>query len=119
MGPEVLSLNPVSLMFGENGRSTHLGAATAADIDSAPDGLTVKVTAVPSHGTVLKEDGVTTHVASYHTNGDYSADPNYFATAKTNGPLTAPARQRWQRGLRIRQHQPFPDQQFQFDKLRS
>jgi hypothetical protein len=95
------------------------GPATAADIDSAPDGLTVKVTAVPSHGTVLKEDGVTTHVASYHTNGDYSADPNYFATAKTNGPLTAPARQRWQRGLRIRQHQPFPDQQFQFDKLRS
>jgi hypothetical protein len=24
-----------------------------------------------------------------HTNGDYSADPNYFATAQTSGPLTA------------------------------
>ncbi|MEA2869693.1 MAG: hypothetical protein QOE39_4408, partial [Bradyrhizobium sp.] len=33
----------------------------------------------------------TTYVASYHTNGDYSADPNLFATAQTNGPLTAPA----------------------------
>ena len=26
---------------------------------------------------------------SYHTNGDYSADPNYFATSHTNGELTA------------------------------
>jgi hypothetical protein len=33
----------------------------------------------------------TTYVASYHTNGDYSADPNLFATAQTNGPLTAPS----------------------------
>ena len=33
----------------------------------------------------------TTYVASYHTNGDYSVDPNLFATALTNGPLTAPA----------------------------
>jgi hypothetical protein len=33
----------------------------------------------------------TTYVASYHTNGDYSADPNLFATAQTSGPLTAPA----------------------------
>ena len=33
----------------------------------------------------------TTYVASYHTNGDYSADPNLFATAVTNGPLTAPS----------------------------
>jgi Domain of unknown function (DUF4082)/Bacterial Ig domain/Cadherin-like domain len=32
----------------------------------------------------------TTYVASYHTNGGYSADPNLFATAQTNGPLTAP-----------------------------
>ena len=42
MGLEVLNLNPVSLMFGENGRATHLGAATAADIDSAPDGLRLR-----------------------------------------------------------------------------
>jgi Domain of unknown function (DUF4082)/Cadherin-like domain len=33
----------------------------------------------------------TTYVASYHTNGNYSADPNLFATAQTNGPLTAPS----------------------------
>jgi len=33
----------------------------------------------------------TTYVASYHTNGDYAADPNLFASAQTNGLLTAPA----------------------------
>jgi hypothetical protein len=34
----------------------------------------------------------TTYVASYHTkSGDYSADPNLFASALTNGPLTAPS----------------------------
>jgi hypothetical protein len=33
----------------------------------------------------------TTYIASYHTNGDYAADPNFFATAQTNGALTAPA----------------------------
>ena len=33
----------------------------------------------------------TAYVASYHTNGDYSADPNLFATAQTSGLLTAPA----------------------------
>jgi hypothetical protein len=32
-----------------------------------------------------------TYIASYHTNGYYSADPNYFANALTSGPLTAPA----------------------------
>jgi Domain of unknown function (DUF4082)/Cadherin-like domain len=32
-----------------------------------------------------------TYVVSYHTNGFYSADGNYFANALTNGPLTAPA----------------------------
>jgi hypothetical protein len=34
----------------------------------------------------------TIYVVSYHTNGEYSADDDYFDTAaKTNGPLTAPA----------------------------
>ena len=33
----------------------------------------------------------TTYVISYHTNGFYSADGNYFANALTNGPLTAPS----------------------------
>ncbi len=33
----------------------------------------------------------TTYVASYHTNGNYSADPNFFATSHTNGVLTAPS----------------------------
>ncbi|MCI4677062.1 DUF4082 domain-containing protein [Rhodoblastus acidophilus] len=34
----------------------------------------------------------TTYVASYHTNtGEYSADPNLFATSLANGPLTAPS----------------------------
>jgi hypothetical protein len=33
----------------------------------------------------------TTYIASYHTSGHYSANGNYFATAHTNGPLTAPS----------------------------
>src|ERR1035437_947480 len=33
----------------------------------------------------------TTYVASYHTNGDYSADPNYFATSHASGDLIAPS----------------------------
>ena len=34
----------------------------------------------------------TTYVASYHTNvGRYSTTANYFNTAVTSGPLTAPA----------------------------
>ncbi|EIG57075.1 DUF4082 domain-containing protein [Bradyrhizobium sp. WSM1253] len=33
----------------------------------------------------------TTYIASYHTAGNYSADPNFFANSFTNGPLTAPA----------------------------
>ncbi|MBV8281454.1 MAG: DUF4082 domain-containing protein, partial [Candidatus Eremiobacteraeota bacterium] len=33
----------------------------------------------------------TTYIVSYHTNGFYSADGNYFANALTNGPLTAPS----------------------------
>jgi len=32
-----------------------------------------------------------TYVVSYHSNGFYSADANYFASAVTNGPLTAPS----------------------------
>lgn len=33
----------------------------------------------------------TTYVASYHTGGHYSANSNYFSSAKTNGVLTAPS----------------------------
>jgi Domain of unknown function (DUF4082) len=33
----------------------------------------------------------TTYIASYHTNGFYSADQNYFATAYISGTLTARA----------------------------
>jgi VCBS repeat-containing protein len=32
-----------------------------------------------------------TYIASYHTTGNYSADPNLFASAISNGPLTAPS----------------------------
>jgi hypothetical protein len=32
-----------------------------------------------------------TYIVSYHTSGFYSADANYFASAVTSGPLTAPA----------------------------
>ena len=33
----------------------------------------------------------TSYVASYHSNGHYVADPNYFSATYTNGDLTAPA----------------------------
>ncbi|RSC21335.1 DUF4082 domain-containing protein, partial [Rhizobium sophoriradicis] len=33
----------------------------------------------------------TTYVASYHTTGAYVATNNFFTTAVTNGPLTAPS----------------------------
>ena len=33
----------------------------------------------------------TTYVASYHTAGNYSDDPNLFASSVTNGPLSAPS----------------------------
>lgn len=32
-----------------------------------------------------------TYTISYHTQGNYSASPNYFDTSRTNGPLTAPS----------------------------
>jgi hypothetical protein len=31
------------------------------------------------------------YIVSYHCNGFYSADPDYFASDHTNGPLLAPA----------------------------
>ncbi|WP_247369031.1 MULTISPECIES: DUF4082 domain-containing protein [unclassified Bradyrhizobium] len=33
----------------------------------------------------------TTYVASFHSNGHYASSTSYFTTARTNGPLTAPA----------------------------
>ncbi len=33
----------------------------------------------------------TTYVVSYHSNGHYSADGNYFTSTVTNGPLSAPS----------------------------
>ncbi|MDA9545533.1 Mo-co oxidoreductase dimerization domain protein, partial [Bradyrhizobium sp. CCBAU 45321] len=33
----------------------------------------------------------TTYIASYHSAGGYSADPNLFASSLTSGPLTAPS----------------------------
>ncbi|MCK1590070.1 DUF4082 domain-containing protein [Bradyrhizobium sp. 169] len=33
----------------------------------------------------------TTYVASFHSNGQYASSTSYFTTARTNGPLTAPA----------------------------
>ncbi len=42
--------------------------------------------------TPVQVTGGVTYVASYHApNGHYAADPNYFTTALTNGPLQAPA----------------------------
>ena len=38
----------------------------------------------------------TTYIASYHSNGFYSANDNFFATAYTSGPLSARA---WSNGV--------------------
>src|ERR1700704_5924467 len=53
----MLSVNPISL--GENGPATPFRIATIADADYTSHDLTVEVTALPVHGIVFKEDGVT------------------------------------------------------------
>jgi Domain of unknown function (DUF4082)/Bacterial Ig domain/Cadherin-like domain len=53
----MLSVNPISL--GENGPATPFRIATIADADYTSHDLTVEVTALPAHGIVFKEDGVT------------------------------------------------------------
>jgi hypothetical protein len=55
----MLSLNPTSLILDENGRARPFHNATIVDADYTPHDLTVKVTALPSHGMVFKEDGIT------------------------------------------------------------
>ena len=57
----------------------------------------------------------TTYVASYHTNGNYSASSNYFTNAVTNGELTAPGTANGLYCLRVREH--LPDQYLQFQQL--
>ena len=57
----------------------------------------------------------TTYVASYHTTGAYVATNNYFTTAVTNGPLTAPStttcrRQRCVCLWRHQHHRHLPEQ---------
>jgi len=52
----MLNLNPTSLIFGENGHVTPISTGTIADVNYTPHDLTVRVTALPSHGAVLKED---------------------------------------------------------------
>ena len=52
----MLNLNPVSLIFGENGNTS---PATIADVNYTPHDFTVTVMALPSHGAVTKEDGIT------------------------------------------------------------
>jgi hypothetical protein len=55
----MLNLNPTSLIFGEDGHGTAVRIATIADDNYTPHDLTVKVTALPPHGMVFKEDGIT------------------------------------------------------------
>jgi hypothetical protein len=44
-----------------------------------------------SFATPIQVTAGTTYVVGYHSNGFYSADNNYFTSAVTNGPLTAPS----------------------------
>ncbi len=67
----MLNLNPVSLIFGESG---YTGTATIGDFDYTPHDLTVRVMALPSHGTVTKEDGITQiHVGQMVTAAELAA----------------------------------------------
>ena len=60
--------------------------ATATFTDETPEGWQQVNFAEP-----VSINAGTTYVASYHTSGNYSADPNLFDTTLTNGPLTAPS----------------------------
>src|SRR4051794_9772096 len=54
----MLGLLP-SVSIGENGRATPFGITATGDANYFPQDLMVRVTALPPHGAVLKEDGIT------------------------------------------------------------
>ena len=66
--------------------STGTLLATAAFTNETADGWQQVNFATPV--TIMPE---TTYIASYHTAGNYAADPGLLANAITNGPLTAPS----------------------------
>jgi Domain of unknown function (DUF4082) len=74
-GPDVLDL--------WNATGTKLASATFTNT-SASGWQTVAL------ATPVAISANTTYVASYHTTGAYVGTGNYFTTAATSGPLTAP-----------------------------
>ena len=54
----MLSTDPASLTSAENGNPTATPWLQSLTLTMPPYDLTVKVTALPPHGTVFKEDGV-------------------------------------------------------------
>jgi hypothetical protein len=92
----MLNLNPTSLMFGENGHATPVGTSTIADVNYTPHDLTVTVTALPSHGAVLKEDGITQiHLGQTVTAAELAAlsfTPVTTYSESASGPRIEPKR---------------------------
>jgi hypothetical protein len=90
----MLNLNPTSLIFGENGHVTPISTATIADVNYTPHDLTVRVTALPSHGAVLKEDGITQiHLGQTVTAAELAAlrfTPVTTCSESASGPEIAP-----------------------------
>jgi hypothetical protein len=90
----MLNLNPTSLIFGENGHVTPINTATIADVNYTPHDLTVRVTALPSHGAVLKEDGITQiHLGQAVTAAELAAlrfAPVATCSESASGPEIAP-----------------------------
>src|ERR1700676_4385912 len=90
----MLNLNPTSLIFGENGHVAPISTATIADVNYTPHDLTVRVTALPSHGAVLKEDGITQiHLGQTVTAAELAAlrfTPVTTCSESASGPEMGP-----------------------------
>jgi hypothetical protein len=88
-------VNPPFLMFGENGRVIRFENAAMAHNDYTSDDVTVRVTALPLHGTVLRQDGVAQiHLGQTVTVGELAALRFKPATAHSefaSGPQIEPA----------------------------
>ncbi|WP_046864563.1 DUF4082 domain-containing protein [Microvirga massiliensis] len=79
---------------GPQNTGTHIGSLWSSTGTRLAQGTFTNETAsgwqTLTFTTPVKITAGTTYVASYSTNGSYSADLNYFTAPYTSGPLTAP-----------------------------
>lgn len=79
-------INDIGTHTGSLWSSTGTLLATAAFTDETASGWQTVTFSSP-----VAITAGTTYIASYHSDGHYAATDNYFTTAHTSGPLTAPA----------------------------